>query len=139
MRHIVHYIVGLRRFWLHASALVDDKDAPPPDVGHQRGTLESYSHPTRLLRLADGARPEGFSRSGDTGSANGSYPTLILDSLWLILIVSKLILRDEKRIALAVTEAVENGNAQTLILSNALDERLRLAPVLSQVPAFGDD
>ena len=126
----------LRRFRLHATALVDDEDPSPPDVWHQRGTLESNGDPTRLLRLADGARAESFGRGGDSGSADGSaFAHLLL----ILVVILQLILWDEKRIALAVAEAVEDRGAQALILPDPLDQRLRLTPVFAQIATFGDN
>lgn len=125
-----------RGFRLHASALVDDEDSSPADVGHQRGTFESDSDPTGLLWLADGARPEGFGGCGDTCSAEDGPGRLVSFSPGHLpirsVVLLQLILGDEKRIALAVAEAIEDRGAETLILTDPLDERLRLAPILAQ-------
>lgn len=84
---------------LHAPALVDDLNAPPPDVGHQRRALERDRGPTRLLRLADGTRLKG--RPGLSGF--------------------QLVLWNEEGIALAITEPVEDRRAQTVRLCDPLD------------------
>ena len=84
----------------HAATLFDDLDALASDVGRQRRTLERHRRPRAALRPADSARLERSRRIGFGGRVD--------------------VLGDVEGVALAVTEAVDDGHAQALIPRHAL-------------------
>ena len=90
-------IVG---FLGHAATLFNDLDTLASDVGRQRRTLERHRRPRTALRPADGARLEG---------------SLPRRSRWIGFPGRVDVFRDEERVTLAVTEAVDDGHTEALI------------------------
>jgi hypothetical protein len=101
---------------LHTPALVDDLNALPSNGWLQSGALERDSLPARLFRSTNST---GFKRSSWIGTG------------------TQLILWNVETVALTVAESVEDCRAETVIVTDPLDQRIRLAPVLVDEAPFG--
>lgn len=99
-----------------------------------------HGHAPTLLHLLDLFESEGRVQARalelheDGGDALGLAEGARLEGLLLLADVA----RDIEGVALAVTEAVEDGAAAAALLAHRLPQRLRLAPVTLEVLALGD-